>query len=141
VGTWFLCHVPFCYVALCMWNEMVWVDGGVGQSSVFSSPLHTFFIDKIYTHNFLLNQICFCQDLFVHLLKLKIMKLFFLTTYPHHVSAGGWFIGIVFFLVIFVLYILRGLPIFNILWHIVKVFLWVLLLTLGWGYVKKKWDE
>jgi hypothetical protein len=104
--------------------------------------LSRFFYNFTPILSFFLFRIFFVGGVFfVHSLKLKIMKLFFLTTYPHHVSAGGWFIEIVFFLVIFVLYILRGLPIFNILWHIVKVFLWVLLLTLGWGYIKKKWDE
>jgi hypothetical protein len=41
-------HVCFCYVALRMWNVVVYVDGGVAQSFNFSSPLHTFFIDKQY---------------------------------------------------------------------------------------------
>jgi hypothetical protein len=40
-----------------MWNEVVYGDGGVGQSSVFSSPLHTFFIDK--QHFFIAKQYTF----------------------------------------------------------------------------------
>jgi hypothetical protein len=35
-----------------MWNVVVYVGGGVATHPAFASPLHLFFIDKVYTFFF-----------------------------------------------------------------------------------------
>jgi hypothetical protein len=69
----------------------------------------------------------------------------FLESYPPITSSTDVFFLVLFWGGVLLLYLLRELPIFNILWYVVKWFFITLLVVLGVnfakGEVKKWWDK
>ena len=134
---------------------------GVGRSSFFSSLLHPFFIDKIYTqffsnllifvvkvNLFLSRFFCnftpilsffFCLEFFLSaefFSYIHAMK--FLESYPPHITPTEIFVNILFWGGIFVVYLLRETPPFTAIWRVIAIFLIVLLGTVLWDRFKDK---
>jgi hypothetical protein len=69
----------------------------------------------------------------------------FLESYPPITSSTDVFFLVLFWGGVLLLYLLRKLPIFNVLWYVVKWFFITLLVVLGVnfakGEVKKWWDK
>ena len=63
---------------------------------------------------------------------------FFLESYPPITSPTDVFFLVLFWGGFLLLYLLRELPVFNMLWYVVKWFFITLLIVLGANFVKKE---
>jgi len=121
-----------------MWNEVVYGDSDVVIGSFFSSPLHLFFFDKVYTF-FLKFFFCFgAPGVGGEVFFLDLIMNFFLESYPPTVTPTEIFVNILFWGGIFVVYLLRKTPPFDAIWRVIAIFLLVLFGTVLFNRFKDK---
>ena len=64
-----------------------------------------------------------------------------LEVYPQQMEPNEVFVAVVFFVAVFLIYLLREIPVFKTLWRLVLIFFLVLAGTLVWDNIKKRFKE
>ena len=70
-----------------------------------------------------------------------IYVMILLEVYPQQMEPNEVFVAVVFFVVVFLIYLLREIPVFKTLWRLVLIFFLVLAGTLVWDNIKKRFKE
>ena len=70
-----------------------------------------------------------------------IYTMVLLEAYPQQMEPNEIFVAVVFFVAVFLIYLLREIPVFKTLWRLVLMFFLILVGTLMWDNIKKIFKE